>query len=56
MTVWMKSACRPVTAHVELKDGKISHYSVRPEDFDIASRDDYSMLQIDDAESSLRHA
>lgn len=37
----------------ELKDGKISHYSVRPEDFDIASRDDYSMLQIDDAESSL---
>lgn len=37
----------------ELKDGEISHYSVRPEDFGLASQADYSMLQIDSAASSL---
>lgn len=37
----------------ELKDGKVTEYSVKPEDFDIASFDDYSMLQINRAEESL---
>lgn len=37
----------------ELKDGKVTEYSVKPEDFDIASFDDYSMLQINSAEESL---
>lgn len=42
------------TTHVgELKDGKISEFSVKPEDFGIASFDDYSMLQINSAEESL---
>jgi len=37
----------------ELKDGKVTEYSVKPEDFGIASFDDYSMLQINNAEESL---
>ena len=37
----------------ELRDGKISLYSVEPADFGIASYADYSMLQIDSAEASL---
>ncbi len=37
----------------ELKDGKITEYSVKPEDFGLASYPDYSMLQINSAEESL---
>ncbi|GJM13808.1 MAG: anthranilate phosphoribosyltransferase [Pseudohongiella sp.] len=37
----------------ELKDGKISLYSVEPSDFGIETYADYSMLQIDSAEESL---
>ncbi|MDG1025939.1 MAG: anthranilate phosphoribosyltransferase [Gammaproteobacteria bacterium] len=37
----------------ELRDGKISLYSVEPADFGIASYADYSMLQINSAEASL---
>ncbi|MBL6906260.1 MAG: anthranilate phosphoribosyltransferase [Pseudomonadales bacterium] len=37
----------------ELRDAKISLYSVEPTDFGIARYADYSMLQIDSAEASL---
>lgn len=37
----------------ELKDGKVIEYSIKPEDFDIASFDDYSILQINSAQESL---
>lgn len=37
----------------ELKDGKITQYSIQPEQFGIQRQPDYSMLQIDNAEASL---
>ncbi len=37
----------------ELKDGKISHYTVAPADFGIGPYPDYKMLQIDSAAASL---
>ncbi len=37
----------------ELKDGQISNYSVSPEDFGISNYENYQMLQVEDAASSL---
>jgi anthranilate phosphoribosyltransferase len=37
----------------ELKEGQISSYSVSPEDFGISNYDNYHMLQVEDAASSL---
>jgi anthranilate phosphoribosyltransferase len=37
----------------ELKNGKITQYSVKPEDFGITSYQDYRMLQINNAQESL---
>lgn len=37
----------------ELKDGKITQYSIQPEQFGIQRQPDYSMLQIDNAGASL---
>ena len=37
----------------ELKDGVISHYSIKPEDFGLQRQSDYRMLQIDSPEASL---
>jgi len=42
------------TTHVgELKNGEITEYTVQPEDFGIAQYDDFSMLQVEDAQQSL---
>jgi len=37
----------------ELKNGSISHYTIKPEDFGIRRRDGYAMLQIGSAQESL---
>ncbi len=37
----------------ELRDGAIKNYVIKPEDFGIARRDNYAMLQINDAQESL---
>lgn len=42
-----------MTSIYELKDGKVSNYSVKPEDFGIQRYADYRMLQVQDAASSL---
>ena len=37
----------------ELKNGSITHYTIKPEDFGIRRRDGYAMLQIGSAQESL---
>src|SRR5690606_26453278 len=37
----------------ELRDGNITHYVVKPEDFGIRRRDDFTMLQVADPAESL---
>lgn len=41
------------TRVAELRNGKVSHYLIRPEDFGILRRDGYTMLQINNVQESL---